>query len=269
MKVIKSDTGIYAIQKLFKYLHSHNCEIVSWQPLKDEKRLIFSTRLNSFYLDSGVLNFEISPPVKLDQDKEVFFYSRHGQFIFKTNILEIKKGVFITGVPLEIKILDEHDTTILKGAHGDLTEIWRARGSKDEGRINNVLKVKSMAERSNRDKNFLHDELQMLSLEEEDKLYADKRESPRSRPKVNRLVKVQGQTSSEVHLVKLFDLSRGGLSFVTMEPQLFPKGTQVRLLGFDEFDLDDPLFAHVMSHREIDELEIEFKVGCKFTEGQE
>lgn len=272
MKVIKSDTaGIYAIQKLFKYIHSHNCEVLTWQPLQEEKRLIFNTRLNSFYLESGgVLNFELSAPVELVKDKEIYFYSKTGQFIFKASILEIKSGVFTTSFPVEIKILDEEDTTILKGSSsGDLGEIWKARGSSADGKINNVLKLKSMAQRTDRDQTFLQDELQLLTIDEEDKLYADKRESPRARPKVNRIIKVQCEANPEIHLLKLFDLSRGGLSFLTMEPHLFQKGDQVRFVGFDSFDLDDPLFATVMSLREVDELQIEFKVGCKFVEGQE
>jgi hypothetical protein len=40
-------------------------------------------------------------------------------------------------------------------------------------------------------------------------------------------------------------------------------------MGFNEFLLDDPLIGKVMSIRPMDEHQVEFKVGVKFTEGQD
>ena len=49
----------------------------------------------------------------------------------------------------------------------------------------------------------------------------------------------------------------------------FSKGQDIKIVGFNEFELDDPLFGQVMSVRPIDNNQIEFKVGVKFSEGQD
>jgi hypothetical protein len=107
-----------------------------------------------------------------------------------------------------------------------------------------------------------------VSLDEEEKLFADKRESPRMRPKSGKLVKVMKKGESKIIIMKLFDLSQGGMAFLTMNPNDYPKGSEIFVTGFDAFDLDDPLVGTVMSHRNVDELNLEFKIGIKFHEGQ-
>lgn len=152
----------------------------------------------------------------------------------------------------------------------DLSEVWRTKrlGANLEASPD-YMKVKSMSERSSRDQDFLKNEFtEELSLEEEEKMFADKREAPRARPKEAKWVKVVGSESNEVFLLRLFDLSQGGISFVTLEPHHFPKGTIVKVVGFSEFDLDDPLVGEVLSHRTVDDLGIEFKIGVKFSDGQ-
>jgi hypothetical protein len=126
-----------------------------------------------------------------------------------------------------------------------------------------------MIERSDRDQAFLNQEFEdFLSLEDEEKLFADKRESPRSRPKIDKWVRIRTFDSQELHILKLFDLSRGGIGFITMNPERFPTNSKLMIVGFENHSLDDPLIAEVMSHRPMDELEIEFKIGCKFDDGQ-
>jgi hypothetical protein len=44
---------------------------------------------------------------------------------------------------------------------------------------------------------------------------------------------------------------------------------EVFVMGFDAFDLDDPLVGIIMSQRAVDETNVEFKIGIKFSEGQE
>jgi hypothetical protein len=131
------------------------------------------------------------------------------------------------------------------------------------------MRVKSMVERTARDQEFLNSEFDAVSLDEEDKLFAEKREAPRARFKDDKFVKVQTLESNILQILKLFDLSRGGMGFITLEPQLFPKGTKILIVGFEGFNLDDPLIAEVMSQRAVDELQIEFKIGCKFDQGQD
>lgn len=134
----------------------------------------------------------------------------------------------------------------------------------------NVVKAKAMSQRSNRDRDFLKKEFDPTSsLEAEEKMFASKRESPRARPKKDKWVKVQRKGDSQIHFLRLFDLSRGGMGFIALGDQDFPKGSDIHVLGFDEFDLDDPIVGKVMSLRPLDDTQIEFKIGVKFSEGQD
>jgi c-di-GMP-binding flagellar brake protein YcgR len=108
-----------------------------------------------------------------------------------------------------------------------------------------------------------------LNFDEEEKFYASKRESPRARPELDKWVKVMKADADGPQLYKLFDLSRGGMAFIAEMHSEFIKDSDVFIVGFDEFDLDDALVGKVMSIRPLDELELTFKVGVKFSEGQD
>lgn len=271
MRVIKSDSGFLAFQKLFRHIVSNHCPIVIWQlDPTENKRNILESRLHSYHLQSKLMHFESSTIETLNNSLPVYVYSEDGQFIFKSNIHETDEKVFSLFVPDEIKMLEEPDVSFIRGKSGiDLGGVWKTKRIPiDEEPQKDYSVVKSMRDRSSRDQEFLNNEFDTVSLDEEEKLFADKRESPRARPKINKLVKVKSEMSEEIHTYKLFDLSRGGIGFITMELELFPKGSSIRVVGFEDFNLDDALIARVMSHRQIDDTQIEFKVGCKFDEGQ-
>ncbi len=268
MKVIKSDSGFLAFQKIFKLLHSNQYPLVLWQNNDDGSKLVLDSFLNSFNLESAQLHFDKNSDVN---EGTIYCYCEDEQFIFKTMVLSIKDGVFTAGVPLEIKLLEEPDVATIKGQVGvDLLGHWKTKRLKLDGNDGpDYIKVKSMSERSSRDQEFLNNEFDSVSLDEEEKLFADKRESPRARPKIDKWVKIKTDASEEIHFLRLFDLSRGGMGFLSMDPETFPKGSTIQVVGFEEFNLDDPLIGKVMSHRAIDESQIEFKIGIKFNEGQE
>ena len=129
------------------------------------------------------------------------------------------------------------------------------------------MRVKSMAQRSNRDQQLLKSEFG-LTVDEEDKLYADQRAAPRARPKDDKWVRLVKGVSETPLPYKLFDLSQGGMGFVSFDETEFPKGSDIRVVGFNDFELDDPLFGQIMSIRPIDGVLSEFKIGVKFSEGQ-
>ena len=58
------------------------------------------------------------------------------------------------------------------------------------------------------------------------------------------------------------------MGFVSFDETEFPKGSDIRVVGFNDFELDDPLFGQIMSIRPIDGVLSEFKIGVKFSEGQ-
>lgn len=258
--------------KIFKHILSNHSLVVVWQHLDSGERKVSETCLNSFHMESGLLHFE-APLIPLHNHLPIYCYSEDGQFIFKSEIRDAKESVFSVSIPQEIKILEDPDVTMIRSQIGlDISDVWKSKrldlDQLEEDRPD-YLKVKSMAERSSRDQDFLNHEFDSVSLDEEEKMFADKRESPRARPKKDKWVKVTVGEEPEVHFLQLFDLSRGGIGFVTLELEKFPKGSQVQVVGFDEFDLDDPLVGKIMSHRPIDDTLIEHKIGVKFNEGQE
>jgi hypothetical protein len=272
MRVIKSESGFLAYQKIFKYIHSNHYSVVVWQFLPEtQKRAVSESKLNSYHLESKQLHFALSEMNDLNQKLPLFCYSEEGQFIFKSNILDIKQGVFSVALPEEVKLLEDPDVKVIRDSSGvDLSPVWKVKRLKLEDEpANNLLTVKSMRERTNRDQEFLNKEFGDVSLDEEDKLFADKRESPRTRAKEDKFVQLLTESFSEPKILKLFDLSRGGIGFLTSDPELFPKGSRIRVVGIGEFLLDYPFIGEVMSHRPINEQQNEFKVGCKFYEGQE
>lgn len=270
MRVIKSDSGFLAYQKIFRHIQSNHSPVVIWQVSESGERNVSESRLNSFHLETKLLHFELPSDYEVKTNLPLYCYSEDGQFIFKTDIKDIKSNVFSLQVPEEIKLLEDPDVTFIKGASGvDLAPVWRTKRMQlDEEQKPDYMVVKSMSERTSRDQDYLNMEFQ-LTVDEEDKMYADKRETPRARPKKEKWVKVMSESSDQNHYLKLFDLSQGGMAFITTTPDDFPKGTKVLVMGFDEFDLDDPLVGQVMSHRPIDENQVEFKIGCKFDEGQD
>lgn len=245
--------------------------MVVWQVLPETgERLISETRLNSYHFESGLIHLDMPAGSIVTSELVLYCYSEDGQFIFKTEIQDIKTTIFSIGLPSEIKFLEEPDVKVIHGRIGvDLSSVWKTKRTKHQEKPaeKNYMVVKSMRDRSSRDQDFLNNQF-TPTLDEEDKMFAEFRDSPRARPKIDKFVKLKVEDNNEIHYLKLFDLSQGGIGFITMEAHLFPKGSSILVVGFDEFNLDDALIANVMSHRPIDDTEIEFKIGCKFADGQ-
>jgi hypothetical protein len=269
MRVIKSDSGFLAFQKLFKSMQVNNSPVTIWQVTETGERKISISRLNSFHLESALIHFELPEDNKILKELPLYVYSEDTQIIFKSDVSDVKNNVFSLLFPSEIKLLEEPDVTVVKGRTGvDISGVWKTKRVQiEEERKPDYMVVKSMRDRTSRDQEFLNNEFNP-TLDEEDKLFADKRETPRARPKIDKMVKIKTLASDEVQMFKLFDLSQGGMSFITMYPDVFPKSDLIQIMGFEEFNLDDPLIARVMSHRAVDDTQIEFKIGCKFEEGQ-
>lgn len=270
MRVIKPDTGFLYYEKIFKQLMANQCDVVVWQVSPENgERQISHTRINAFHMESKRIYFEAGTEENVSTSLPLYCYAEDGPLIFKATIHEVSSGVCI-GLPDEIKLLEEPDVVVVRGSKGSqISDVWRTKRL-DTSPVHSgpdIMKVKSMSERSTRDQDLLNNEFG-LSVDEEDKLFADKRESPRARPKDDKWVKVAKFQGDGPQVFKLFDLSRGGMGFVTFDEHEFPKGSTIHVVGFNDFDLDDPLVGKVMSIRPIDG-EVEFKVGVKFSEGQD
>ena len=272
MRLIKSDSGFLLYQKIFRQLLAHNSLILLWQVrLETGERKVVEARLNSFHMDTGLIHLETPRGNDLNLSFPIYCYSRDAQFIFKTEIKNLKLNVVSILLPEELQLLETPDVSYVHGSGSggeNLSNIWMSRVAKsDASPPKNYVVVKSMRDRTARDQEFLTHKL-YLTLDEEDKIYAEKRKSPRKRPKANRKVKIKSNHSDEIYRLKLFDLSQGGIGFITAEAYLFSTGTSISIIGFEDFKLDDPLVATVVSQRSTDLTMTEFKIGCKFNEGQ-
>lgn len=120
-------------------------------------------------------------------------------------------------------------------------------------------------EQSAHDKKIFEDELSFISLDDEDKKFADKRDAPRARPQKGKMVfmRVKGESSTDESF-ELFDLSRGGLGVICFEETRFSKEDTIEILAFDKNKLDSPMLAIVRSVRPADETETSFKIGMQF-----
>lgn len=134
-------------------------------------------------------------------------------------------------------------------------------------KINTKWKMSNM---SARDSEIFNEELNFVSLDEEDKMYASKRESVRARPKAGKMLTIQiGDQSRPEEVYPLFDLSQGGMAFLAFSEEEFSSGDTILVLGFDQKRLDHPMLAIVRSVRQADELGVQFKIGCQFKEDAE
>ena len=266
MRTLKLDNDSTHFQKIFKELKATQASVVTWQ-VDEGKRIILGSRLISFHIDAGKLHFEFTEDGKMSSSLPLYCYAEDGQLIFKSKVLELKGRKFSITVPDEIMLLDEPDVTDIR-KNLNISTTWKGRryGLNTENLGSDFISVRSpsMAQRSVRDLDFLNSEF--LSVDDEDKLFADKRESPRARPKGNKRVKIIVPDFDQPLAFRLFDLSRGGLGFLVGDENLFERGSKIQIVGFDEFNLDDPLIGEVMGIRPMDEAHLEFKVGIKFAD---
>lgn len=122
--------------------------------------------------------------------------------------------------------------------------------------------VKSM---SAADTALFEEELSYITLEEEDKQYEGMRSAPRAKPPEGKMVTVQEQSGERPQgTYPLYDLSRGGISFLVFSKDEFNAGETLNVLAFDTKKFDEPMKALVRSVREADQLGVQFKVGCQF-----
>ncbi len=274
MNVIKIETGLDRYRTVFNRLIDESVVLVSWQvdPASGQ-RMITEASVTEYHPQKNQIHFLFISDEDLEPSLPVYFYVENDELIFKTSIQEITPLYVSMNLPLEIHFLEEAEVKVIRGQPG-LSTYWGSKRMRGGGpNVDNLgsdhVMVKSMSQRSSRDQEFLNSEWDLPSVDQEDKLFADKRESPRARPKNDKWVKIRKAGTRGVSMFKLFDLSRGGMSFVAIGETDFPKGSEINVTGFETFDLDDPLVGKVMSLRPLDESQVEYKVGVKFNEGQD
>lgn len=162
----------------------------------------------------------------------------------------------------------EHITTKESGRNLSETHIETNLSHKTStDKIDTTWKVKNM---SAHDIDLFETELSFVTLDEEDKIFEGQRTAPRAKPPEGKMVTVQvadGSRSQSTH--PLYDLSRGGLSFLVFSSTEFNKNEIIHVKSFDTKHLDAPMSLKVMSIREADSMGIQYKVGCMFDYSEE
>ena len=266
MKVIHLNEAVSSFQKVFKEVQGLKQKVVIWQVLQGH-RSICDTLLVSYNQELRILDV-------LPGDSEVilshplYFYLEDQQIIFKSTVESRNAASISVRWPAELQFLDEEENIKIKNVKSVQT-FWSSRIHGGVERINDFIRVKTMKDRTSRDQDFLQGEFDHTTLDEEDRFFSGKRESPRVRPKADKLVKIVKKGDEKVNVMKLFDLSRGGMGFLTVNPSQYAKGTEIFVTAFDAFELDDILIGTIVSLRPVDESNVEFKVGIKFNEGQD
>ena len=267
MRVIKSDAGESMYKIIFGHLEAKNSKLIAWQVDPNTSgRKVFETKLISYRPEDNNLKLIKASESSIEKNLPLYVYSEDGQIIFKSFLVALLNEEITLSLPGELKLLEDQDVKSIQnmiGIHLTVTEQFPVLPEKEEEVV-----IKSLSERSSRDQEYLNHHFLTLTMDEEDKAFSEVRESPRARPKLDKWLTIQTPTMQGFQEVRIYDLSRGGISFITMEVDLFPKGAKIKVLSIDNFQLDDPLLAEVMSSRAIDELEIEYKIGCQFQEGQ-
>lgn len=163
--------------------------------------------------------------------QDLYAYCEQFGFIFKTQISAILDKEIILVSPLVIKILQDDDIHFIQGLREmDFADApWRVK---------------------------------RLDNSEEEEVYTSVREAPRARPKVDKMVCLykSGYAESRKEFV-LFDISRGGLSFIVDQEDIFQKGDYLEIASLEDKELDVILIGEIMSIRNQGE---NWKVGIKF-----
>ena len=126
-------------------------------------------------------------------------------------------------------------------------------------RVEKIQTTWNSKKMNSHDMEILNSKLQEINLESEDQLVHELRQSPRSKPRVEKFIKLN--YLNEEMEVFLFDLSQGGLSFILPEPGLLKKNDVFEVLSFDNEVLKAPLKTKVVA---LVDFESQQRACCQF-----
>lgn len=295
---------IKAPQDYFKYFQSlitSKKAAMVWQlDENSQKRSLYRVIMLSCRREEDTLkaeNLEKGREFSLPRE-DVYFYVESHQLLFKSPKMNLEDHIFSCVLPNELKVLneDEHEKILEAFAKIDPTkkellldytrkkkaapeyevgeaqskgyEFEVAQAAQKENHYQEVAPKPQKAEpkrQSDRDREIFETELSFVALDEEDKIYADKRDAPRARPPEGKMVSMQlADGSKPAGAFTLFDLSRGGVAVLAFSEDEYQPGDVVHIQAFDEKILDEPMVVEVKSVRPADEHGVQFKIGMMF-----
>jgi hypothetical protein len=244
VKIRKDIADQNEILRLAQKWKKNQTKVILWQQREGQERHQVQTII--FSISNDTKSFAVLGSTKgWDINDQFYMYVEEGGYLLKTFYEENIPGRLILSIPQHLMLLMKDDEFVIK--------------------INNNLgndfqRVKSLSS-SNR-KSLLKD-LGFISLDEEDRIYKDKRSSPRARPQIQKRVLVVME-SNDCYEEDLFDLSTGGMGFITERPENYLMTHTLHVLAFDRIPLDGILKGEVVGVREVDPSGITFKIGVKF-----
>ncbi len=286
MRTYNLEADIDKFQELFDQLKSAHTSLITWRVRDDGTKDILTSEVVDFDISQAKLVLDFGKENEGFSNDMIFYFIKSELVIFKAPAGEL---------PKEFKKLDEEEALdfsrryqldqeefFVKG-HGFANKINDHQLVKGRGAANihekGYLKFESqsmtdhidnkwrMSSMSEHDSALFETELSFVELDAEDEKYASKRAAPRARPSKGKMVKVaQVDNNSGFDFYSLFDLSRGGLSFLCLTESEFQINTQINILGFDTNQFESPMVVEVKAIRETDESRSLFKVGCSFIE---
>ena len=301
MRTVDKDEAPQEYFKYFQDLIASKKPALVWQVDKDsKKRNLYRVILLACRREENLLRAESIERLRefsLPED-DVYFYVERNQLMFKSPKLGVEKLEFSGTLPSQLMILneDEHERILEAFSELDprrkeeLLDYSKKKKNVPEYEFgdspkkgyefesgNSAPKMNLYQEgektqkkseenvQSDRDKAIFEEELSFITLDEEDRLYADKRDAPRARPPEGKQITMQlADASQKPSTHTLFDLSRGGLAVLTLDEKEYKSGDIVHIQSFDDRVLDAPMIAEVKSVREADDQGIQFKVGLQF-----
>lgn len=237
----------------FERLKSARFQFLLWQVEEGGNRQTTSAKLHSVVADKALHFIQTSQDLSMLSEGIVYLFCPNDNSICRSTVVDHSETLILSW-PQEIMILDNQDfLSVVKNLMPQSKDYMLVNGFYDGEK------------RSAKDLELIYDQINYTALDEEDVAFKERRESPRGRPKFQKEVELSlsGKESHKGRF-ELFDLSRGGMSFLSGSEAQFPPGSVVDIYTFNEQILEVPIKGQVMSVRELEKKK--FKVGIKFLE---
>ncbi|MDA8792627.1 hypothetical protein N9N67_05240 [Bacteriovoracaceae bacterium] len=267
VKKIKTEGELLSFQEELDFVVNNKCPFLMWQNDSElgERRIHpgyltkFDGNLCSLYAEEANNNkFSFN-------QRDVYVFIEEAQIIFKGEVItDLNESHLTIGIPEEIKKVKAEEIVQLRDSfYQSLKNYYFKPGGFNLDNIDENYYANSNLV-GHHDRQLFADELEYAALEDEDRKFASLRESPRSRPKKDkRLIVSLVDEPTFSNDCLLWDLSTGGMGFITTFPAKYEKGKQIYIRGIDGKMFDHPMIADIMSVREADQDKSEWKIGVK------
>lgn len=224
-----------------------------WYLDENGERNVFEGFIQSVDLSNDSITYFVPDLDRLIDCDFIYFNMPDKNIIYKSARLSLVNKLLTTNFPQEVKFLDQ--------------PFWVDKMDREMLRTMPVDQLKTkLVGRTQTELKDLESQISLDKLDEEDKVFADLREAPRARPKVDKMVTIERDTDfgviSETYV--LYDLSKGGMGFLVYDQKEFSVGENIRVVSFDAQSVGESMVGIVRAVRDADDLGVQYKVGVQF-----